>query len=326
MSELRPVHAEFEEPESPVTHGSFELERSEKISAILTGKELSIGAKRSKIRHRQEGERSPVMLPPVVASVPREDPCPICKGAGFLRSNVDINHPLFGKAQPCHCTVHAQKHSLFKGANLPPLYAHCTFTTYLTLPLEPHQRDVAALVETFVTLRLQETYRGYKRGLYLYGPWGTGKTGLAIAALQTVVAARQPALYLPTFQLFQILRESIAASQRVREGYADDEDQEDESSGSKLLRLVRTIPWLVLDDLGVECSSPWVISQLYAILETRRLTELFTIFTSNNDMRALQEQWHPESQHRFASAIRIIQRIGEYCTPVYVSGRNLREK
>jgi DNA replication protein DnaC len=253
--------------------------------------------------------------------------CPTCKGAGFLRSSVDIAHPLFGKAQPCHCTIQAQKYSLFKGANLPQLYEHCTFPSYLTLPLENNQRQIAGQVEAFVKVRLQEAYQGQKRGLYLYGPWGTGKTGLAIATLQTVVAARQPALYLPTFQLFQMLRESIAASQRIRYGYADDEDQEEESTGSKLLRLVRTIPWLVLDDLGVECGSAWVISHLYAILETRRLMELFTIFTSNKDALALHEQWHPESRpNRYDDAVRITQRLGEYCIPLYLSGRNLRER
>jgi DNA replication protein DnaC len=294
MKELHPVHTGLEEPESE-TH------------------------------HLLHDKRAPGMFTPVT-SVPIEDTCPICNGTGFLRSTVESTHPLVGQAQPCYGPVRAQKYNLFTGANLPPRYKHCTFSSYLTLPLDPTQRQTAAQVETFVMLRLQETSQGDKHGLYLYGPWGTGKTGLAIAAMHTVVAARQPALYVPTFQLFQMVRESLAASQRIREGYADDEDLKDESRSSKQLQLVRTIPWLILDDLGVECGSPWVISQLYAILETRRLMELFTILTSNNDMQTLQEQWYSEGRHRSDDAVRCIERIGEYCVPVYLSGRNLREK
>lgn len=263
----------------------------------------------SEIHHLQHDEF------PQAFSVPAEDPCPHCKGTGVLSSAADTAHPL---------AEHTRRDRLFTGTNLPPRYAHWTFASYLTLPLDPQQNQMAAQVETFVTLRLHNAYKGQKCSLYLYGPGGTGKTGLAIAALHTVGDAGQPALYLPTFQLFQIESESIAAVQRIHRGCADDEDWENERTGAKLLRLAQTVPWLVLDDLGAEYGSPWMISQLYAIVETRRLLNLFTIFTSNQDVQTLQEQWHRESRHRSDDAFRIIQRLGEDCLPVYLSGHTLR--
>jgi len=34
-----------------------------------------------------------------------EEICPICKGLGFLRANVPVNHPDFGQLVPCTCRL-----------------------------------------------------------------------------------------------------------------------------------------------------------------------------------------------------------------------------
>jgi DNA replication protein DnaC len=253
--------------------------------------------------------------------------CPLCQDRGFLRHNVPLNHPMFGKLKQCKCKVREAAQKLFGGAHIPADYTSYSFASYLQLPLDAEQRKVAGMVQAFGIQRLAEPYQGKKRGLYLYGPWGTGKTALAIELLKAAIDADQTALYLSTSELFDILREAIAASYRLKRGYGDTEDREEESAGSKLLRLVQSVQWLVLDDLGVECNTPFVIERLYRILEGRRSTAgLYTIFTSNRDISALERKWHPEGQSEaFDDAMRIIERLGEYCVPLHLSGRNLRK-
>src|SRR4051812_17866177 len=47
-----------------------------------------------------------ILLPPVTNVKGGEDTvCPVCKGAGYLRRNVAVSHPLFGRAIKCQCRV-----------------------------------------------------------------------------------------------------------------------------------------------------------------------------------------------------------------------------
>jgi DNA replication protein DnaC len=269
-------------------------------------------------------------LPPAIpAPVTQKEVCPMCKGAGFLRQDVAYGHPEFGKLRKCQCKIKQQAKELFGGAHIPDDFQTCSFESYLCLPLSAEQRQAAMWVQAFVLPRLEATYAGRKRGLYLHGLWGIGKTGLAVSALRQAIDAGKTGLYLPTSDLFDILYESIAASQRLMRGYGDEEDKEEESAGSKLLRLVDSVEWLVLDDLGVECSSRFVISRLYRIIEGRRSRAgFYTIVTSNKDARGLELHWRPERPGAvaFDDCIRIIERIGESFVPVHLEGRSLRAK
>jgi DNA replication protein DnaC len=267
-----------------------------------------------------------------VVVVPRneqkEEVCPNCKGAGWLRQNVPCGHPEFGKPVKCVCKIKQQANDLFGGAHIPDDFNACSFESYQALPLDAVQKQVAMMVQVFVLERLGQ-YEGRKRGLYLYGLWGVGKTGLAVSALRMALDAGHSGLYLPTYELFDILYESIAASTRLTRGYGNEEDRQEESAGAKLLRLVDSVEWLVLDDLGVECGSRFVIGRLYRIIEGRRSRSgLYTIFTSNKDARGLDRHWRPDGagSGAFDDCERIIQRIGEYCTPIHLVGRSLREK
>ncbi|NLF00433.1 MAG: hypothetical protein GX601_05575, partial [Anaerolineales bacterium] len=38
-------------------------------------------------------------------SRPSENACPLCKGLGFVRTEVPLDHPDFGKLIPCACRM-----------------------------------------------------------------------------------------------------------------------------------------------------------------------------------------------------------------------------
>lgn len=95
------------------------------------------------------------------------------------------------------------------------------------------------------------------------------------------------------------------------------------------MRLVETVECLVLDDLGVECNSRFVLSHLYRIIERRRSTRGFlTIITSNHSADGLTQHWKPETPKAapFEDALRFIERIGESFIALPVTGRNLRRQ
>src|SRR5512143_314759 len=66
---------------------------------------------------------------------PQRETCPICKGAGYVRLSVPLNHPQFGKAIPCSCKRREigdkRLGRLRQAGNLQHL-EHMTFETFQT--------------------------------------------------------------------------------------------------------------------------------------------------------------------------------------------------
>jgi len=98
------------------------------------------------------------------------------------------------------------------------------------------------------------------RGLYLWGPNGTGKTHLAIAAAKTFGHS----LIVNTLFLFDALKTSYNTNEPC-----------------DVFEAARWSKFLILDDLGSERPTGWVQERLYALLNTRWDEMLSTVFTSN---------------------------------------------
>jgi DNA replication protein DnaC len=224
-------------------------------------------------------------------------PCPMCSGgveAKRLAQTINM---------------------LFSDSNIPAYAKDWTFNTF------PEDADHKALFA--VQSRLSDWLAGAftKGGLYLVGKNGQCKTSLAIAALHAWLRKGHSGVFIGTSDLFGKLKDAIAA--RLRN--ADYQDRYEASQGAKLIRLVKSVELLILDDLGVEHGSPYEIRELYLILEARRSHGLYTIFTSNRDAKDLEQYWRSETGV-FQDTLRIIGRLGEYAFAVPVAGRNQRER
>src|ERR671922_2571256 len=85
-----------------------------------------LGEALARIRARSESETdAPETWEP---EAPAAD-CPICKGHGFVRKNVPVGHPEFGRAIPCTCRQAEVRDRLRRRSNLGPL-ASRTFETF----------------------------------------------------------------------------------------------------------------------------------------------------------------------------------------------------
>jgi DNA replication protein DnaC len=109
--------------------------------------------------------------------------------------------------------------------------------------------------------------------LVIYGGKGNGKTHLAAAAANRLIAQGKPVLFVNVPEFLDWLRES----------YSHPSFDDTEETFTRRFELVRDAPVLVLDDLGAQSDTPWANEKLYILLNYRLEMRLPTMITSNLD-------------------------------------------
>jgi DNA replication protein len=222
-----------------------------------------------------------------------EIPCPVCSPARRAKQSEALQTRLVDQ--------------LFGGSQIPFKARNWGFDSF---PATGDQ-EAKALVELFVNIHGDMQDQEEKRGLYLAGPLGRGKTGLAICALKAFIQAGHLSLFVSTPDLMDRLRATFNK---------DSDENQDE-----LLRIVTEVPFLILDDLGVEKPTSYVLGRFYLIVDKRQSRGLYTIFTSNLTTADLETYWRPDNiPVGFHEGQRVIERIREYCSGVNIKGKNLR--
>lgn len=150
-----------------------------------------------------------------------------------------------------------------------------------------------------------------EKGLYLYGPFGVGKSRIAGAMAQYLVRFGVDSLmvYVPDF-----IRE---VKDSIREGMVQ----------QKLYALKKATV-LILDDIGAESMTPWTRDEILgAILQYRMMEKLPTVMTSNLDLNELEDHLaHSEKGGtERVKAKRIMERIRYQVDVCYVDGPNRRK-
>ncbi|PTI91407.1 primosomal protein DnaI [Staphylococcus warneri] len=147
------------------------------------------------------------------------------------------------------------------------------------------------------------------KGLYLHGPFGTGKSFILGAIANQLKAKKVPStiVYLPEY------------IRTLKGGFKD-------GSYERKLQRIREANILMLDDIGAEEVTPWVRDEVIGpLLHYRMVHELPTFFTSNLSYDELE---HHLSMTREGAektkAARIIERIKTLSTPYYLKGENFR--
>lgn len=200
--------------------------------------------------------------------------CPRCGGLGYVKHDVPVGHPDFGRAFPCTCrAAELQKKraaTLRTVSNMEAL-ERFTFDTF-----EPAGQGLSPDRQTNLR-RAYDIARNYARNpegwLVLRGGYGCGKTHLAAAIANFSLEQGLPVLFVTVPDLLDHLRGAFAPlSQQT---YDERFEQ------------VRTAPLLVLDDLGTEYGTPWALEKLFQLFNYRYMTRLPTIITTNRDLEEL---------------------------------------
>jgi DNA replication protein DnaC len=201
--------------------------------------------------------------------------CPICHGVGFYVKDVPVGHPDFGKAQPCRCAlpkIQAQRKRQMNALGSMEMLERMTFDTFHPegVGLTPERRKtVRAAYEA--ARRFAEHPQGW---LLLSGGYGVGKTHLAAAIGNEVIARGGEALFVLTPDLLDHLRASF--SPNSPETY------------DELFDRLKNTPLLILDDLRAESATPWAQEKLFQLLNHRYLRRLPTVITTNRPLSALE--------------------------------------
>jgi len=189
--------------------------------------------------------------------------CPVCGGMGYVRYEVPITDPGFGKMHHCPVCgqriIEAVRAKVFESqreriARFSVARPEQTFETFDASGVRPmiYQAYCAAL-----------QYAAEPRGwLVLHGSYGTGKSHLASAIANKLSAGQVMSLVVP--DLLELLRSGF-----------------DTGDYQELLDLTRQVRLLILDDMGTESSTPWACEKLFQIVNHRYNSVMPTVFVFN---------------------------------------------
>ena len=142
-----------------------------------------------------------------------------------------------------------------------------------------------------------EENRSTGHGLYFVGDVGTGKTHLAVAVMNELIARKRvPALFVTVPELLDNMRGTYNNPGRDIDEWMDS---------------VKNAELLLLDDLGAERANDWVRERIFVIVNHRYREELPTIFTSNTGPKDLAAQLGERTASRIISMCDWISLEGE---------------
>ncbi len=142
-----------------------------------------------------------------------------------------------------------------------------------------------------------EENREAGRGLYFCGDVGTGKTHLAVAVMNELIARKRvPSLFVTVPELLDNLRGTYNDPGRNLDEWMD---------------AVKNAELLVLDDLGSENATEWVRERIFVIVNHRYRQKLPTVFTSNIGPKDLSAQLGGRTASRIISMCDWISLEGE---------------
>ena len=231
-------------------------------------------------------------------------PCPLCGGTGFVRLDVPLGHPDFGRALPCRCReqerLNRKVQSLQGMSSLNALQA-LTFESFIAEPSHLNAEKAYNLRRAYETsLQFAHDPDGW---LVFVVTYGCGKTHLAAAIANARLALGEPALFMVVPDLLDHLRATYSPYSDVRY--------------DTLFEQLRSAPLLILDDLGTQSSTPWAQEKLFQLLNHRYNMRLPTIITTNQSLDDMEPRLRSRLQD--LNTVKVIPILA----PDFRSGHNI---
>jgi DNA replication protein DnaC len=244
-------------------------------------------------------------------------PCPDkqCDGSGFLYDEEKR------KAYPCSCRPQrlARKRAAAVAGRIPKAFREVSFDRNPVPELQRAYPHVLREVRRYCDTIGAQLEAG--KGLWFTGPVGTGKTTLAMLISKTAMEHDHTVAIYSLPRLLMLLRETY--------------DDESKYSLSQLLDKLCSVDLLHIDDVGAEQTTPWVLEQLYSVINTRYEERQAMVLTTNlidpsrrRPENMPEDEWHasPDAELRRQIGDRTVSRLYEMCgdpLPMYGDDRRL---
>ncbi|MDG0814614.1 ATP-binding protein [Cohnella rhizosphaerae] len=176
------------------------------------------------------------------------------------------------------------------------------------LDLDGEREDAVLQLLAYVNRTRTEGLQ--KKGLYLMGSFGTGKTYMAAYLLHKLAKEGKTGVivYMPDF--VEDAKALMMEPQKLKE----------------TMTLMKETDLLVFDDIGAENLSPWVRDHVIGAILNHRMNRKPTFYTSNHDLESLERHFsftHKEGEELHKGQ-RLMDRIRPFVDIVHVRGRNQR--
>ncbi len=218
--------------------------------------------------------------------------CSLCGDRGIILNG--------DSAVPCMCMENKKIENSFKYARLSKELMQCRFEAfnlnyYLGDPADKENyvnaQKALKAAQAFTTNVLDNPN---EVGLLFTGPVGCGKTYLAASIANVLIEKHLKVLFLVVPDLLDELRASF-------------NNKNAELTEFDLLDLARTIPVLILDDLGAHNYTEWARNRLYSILNYRTNEQLPTIITTNLSFAEIEQHLGERTCSRLVQMCRLFR-------------------
>lgn len=232
----------------------------------------------------------------------------MCGGLGYLRQDLPVGHPDFGKLQLCSCRqgevgqrIYRRLYALSRLGEL----EHLTFEKFQPrgqVGLRPALADSLQLAYN----QARQYAQNLKGWLLLQGGYGCGKTHLAAAIGNFAVGLGVPTLFLTVPDLLDSLRFAY-----------DDPD----STFEQRFEEIRSAPLLIMDDFGTHNATPWAQEKLFQIINNRYINHLPLVITTNLMLEQIEDRIRSRLQDP-EMVTRVFMRAPDYRNPTSDTGRD----
>ena len=177
--------------------------------------------------------------------------------------------------------------------------------------LDVYRDDVARLAVLNRMIKFVNDYPENRKGLYLYGDFGVGKSFMVAALAHDLSEKRGVSSTLLHYPSFVIDVKNAIGDGNVK----------------NLVDEIKLAEVLILDDIGAEQSTPWVRDEiLQVILQYRMQEDLPTFFTSNFNFEDLEKHFAKgkNGNDETWEARRVMERIRYLAEETQLKGENRR--